>query len=466
MTSSYTSTLLTYKRAFIFFDNADREIRMLDYRHIYYMCTCAIVICWGLVYLWQSDVTQWQCNSYPWVIYVPASFMTHLVNIKAYRLSLYLYADQGRPPKYFSHRYAMLVTCCFTFLTIIILAITMAVDPPVKTRFIVDEHRPSKDYYNCVTGTAGQSLLTLLVIGHVLTSLYCVISVRNGMEAFQDGMIIKEAFILLYAFLLIAFILQQLGLNHHTVYLLRTVILSLSVTLYCFRLLTNRCSKYWIPKFFRECLVAFHTTHIKPRISTMLPRRSIGNVNSETLHQLSDIPLYAREVPNDNSLEEMIRVLNDPVRARVFNTVAKSAVCTESVDFLLAVLAYKKEAEELVSRHSEEASDGLRITARRLYKTYIAAGCDDEVNVPSKMRVAVEKSLQGWQDDTPLIPMNKAKEALLHDAQRRVELYDAAFKEISIMLHQNLWNKFRSLETQQLAARGSTCSVSKISTKL
>jgi len=76
---------------------------MLHHLHICVMCMAAACVCWGLALAWQADKTQEQCNVYPWLVYLPGSFLVHLTNIKAYRLSIFLRSD-GRP-KPFSHGY-------------------------------------------------------------------------------------------------------------------------------------------------------------------------------------------------------------------------------------------------------------------------------------------------------------------------------------------------------------------------
>lgn len=61
------------------------------------------------------------------------------------------------------------------------------------------------------TSWTGNGLLYALVIGHAVFSIGCVISVRNGDGAFRDGMVMKEAFVIFWFCLIIAFIMGQLG---------------------------------------------------------------------------------------------------------------------------------------------------------------------------------------------------------------------------------------------------------------
>jgi hypothetical protein len=68
------------------------------------------------------------------------------------------------------------------------------------------------------------------------------------MEAFQDGVVIKEAFVTFYSFVVITVVLDNLRLGVHTLYILRVVFLCIGATLFCLRLLINRCYQYWLPK--------------------------------------------------------------------------------------------------------------------------------------------------------------------------------------------------------------------------
>jgi len=72
-----------------------------------------------------------------------------------------------------------------TGLTAVILAIITGVDPPQSTRVVLDPYRAKLDYYVCTSGNTTKGLFYLLVIGHVVASIVCIMPVRNGFEAFQ-----------------------------------------------------------------------------------------------------------------------------------------------------------------------------------------------------------------------------------------------------------------------------------------
>jgi len=66
---------------------------MLHHLHILSLCVAAVVVCWGLALAWQADVTQTQCDVHLWVTVLPGSYAVHLVNMKAYRLSIIIRAN-------------------------------------------------------------------------------------------------------------------------------------------------------------------------------------------------------------------------------------------------------------------------------------------------------------------------------------------------------------------------------------
>ena len=180
----------------------------------------------------------------PWLVYVPASFMVHLNNLKAYRLSIFLRAN-GKRPKPFTHWHVMRATLILTAITVVLVGISVAIDPAVRTRMVYDVYRPRLDEYHCVNKGPGLGLFWFLLVMHVLASVACVISVRNGSEAFRDGATIKEAFIILYAFIVITLVLNALGLSSELMQVLRVCILGIGSTLFIVRMLISRCFRHW-----------------------------------------------------------------------------------------------------------------------------------------------------------------------------------------------------------------------------
>jgi hypothetical protein len=121
----------------IFIHRTDVEIRMFHYMHIILFCICAIAFCWGNALLFQGDMLQRQCDAYLWVIILSASFFLSIVNMKAYRLSIFLKSStNGRRPKPFSHGKVLKYTMVMVFLTAILLLGIALGDRPKSTKYV------------------------------------------------------------------------------------------------------------------------------------------------------------------------------------------------------------------------------------------------------------------------------------------------------------------------------------------
>jgi len=303
---------------------------------------------------------------------------------------------------------------------------------------------------------ATPALLTFLVVGHVVLSLYYAISVRNGLEAFKDGMIIKEAFVLLCAFVLVAYILSQLGLTAANQYIYRTAVLSVGVTVFCVRLLIGRCVNHWLPEAVLER--HYHNTYVEPIVAADSVPNYIASGSNQNGSLVAmnfddeDSPMYAKETVTENSLDEMTTVISDSYRGKLFRVVAKKALCLENVDFVEAAVKYKQESEQVLIKCSGEASNRIREVAKQVHRMYVDTNAESEVNLSSKTRGVVQQTLADWGDNVPLLSEERAREVIQEDIKKRSALFDRADKEIKVMLYQNLWNKFRVEETQSLAA--------------
>ena len=80
---------------------------------------------------------------------------------------------------------------------------------------------------------------------------------------------------------------------------------------------------------------------------------ALSGIDEDNLkQQQEDSPVFQRDTPSDNNLNEMMVVLGHPERAKLFESVAKKALCLENVEFLLAVMKYQKEAARLLTHYS------------------------------------------------------------------------------------------------------------------
>jgi hypothetical protein len=121
----------------IYSHRSDVEIRMFHYMHIILFCIFAMAFCWGNALLYQGDMLQKQCDSYLWVIVLSASFFLSIVNMKAYRLSIFLKSSSnGRRPKPFGHGKVLKYTLLMVFLTAILLLGIALGDPPISKKYV------------------------------------------------------------------------------------------------------------------------------------------------------------------------------------------------------------------------------------------------------------------------------------------------------------------------------------------
>ena len=105
--------------------------------------------------------------------------------------------------------------------------------------------------------------------------------------------------------------------------------------------------------------------------------------------------------------------------------------------------------------HSYLFSDRIKEAAEECYKAYMVVGCDEEVNICAATRKKFDDRMKLWMAGTPVITNVSARHALEEDQTRRVEVFETAYKEISIMLYQNIWLKFRAAEIEdQMGAEG------------
>ena len=460
---------------------------MLHHLHILSLCVAAIVVCWGLALSSQADVTQTQCDLHLWVTVLPASYAVHLVNMKAYRLSVIVRANFRRL-KPFSHDKVLAYTCAWTFVTVVVLMISALTDPPTSTCMQKDIYRRSLDRYQCSSGAITPALLWVLVCEHIVASVVCVVSVRNGMEAFRDGMLIKESFVVLYACLLISFILEQLDLSLSTNYVLRSAFLSFGITLFCFRLMINRCIKYWLPEFMHRAITQMYMKHFRTvskreSQSSLFLRSAIVKVTSESSRSLKvrqdeDSPLYADEVPTDGTVADMKAALMDPVRSNLFVNVAISVGWGDVAELVGHMIKYEKFSSEILQHtlilHGnatkiKNTNDGLKnavtaltrslsvvkaeIDAHGKRNSKTSSDADNDMNIPSKTKAKVERCADEWSDDISFASAEWMQDSLKSDYARRMELIEPVLNDLCVLLYQKVWNAFRISETEKIAGQ-------------
>jgi hypothetical protein len=433
----------------------ETDIKLVNAQHVAIMCLVAIGTSWSITTLWQSDIIQKQCDLYLWFSYLPASFLVHLVNMKAYRLSVFIRASASkriRRPKPISHNMVLYITIMQTGITAILLGIAQLTDPGIRTLNVIDENRPKYDLYFCKTKNVNPTILYILVIYHIVTSIVCGFTIRNATEAFKDGTLIKEALILLYMCMTIVFILQRLNLSPNLMYIFRSGFFSVGMTLFITRLFLGRCIRHWIPKSVRDSIYDFYVSHILPHQTNTNAVHAdaliLEDDADEKLEDDADANAFVLDVPIDESLDEMHQVIRDPNRFPLFYDVAKQCICTENVDFLMACYNYEEELSKIIVESSSVLNRPMQTKAQAIFDDFCVVGCDQEVNISSGCRHATEKSINESFTE-PVLTVESSTLALKTDTKKRKEIFSKAAKEIAIMTYQNLWNKFRAQETMQ-----------------
>eukprot|EP01041_Mallomonas_annulata_P003213 gene3213-6345_t len=475
------------------------EIRVFHYLHIVSLCVAGIICCLCLALVWQKDNTQSQCDAYLWVIGLPASYMIHLVNMKAHRLAVFMESTRnGRRRQVFPHMKVLRHTLYWWMFTVTILVIVTIVDPPVRTRIVFDPYRPKFDEHHCISGTISNALIMFIISVHVIVSLCCVISVRNGVADFSDGTTMKESFLILYIFLAISSILSNLNLHTSQLYVLRCTLLNLGITGFVCRLLFSRCIVYWFPDFLSNYLEKIYgkfieTVHFvvdylhkgqgilkKSRskkyfsfsnLDKPFPRHSEAGgeveiekdnevevdrkISSEDRVDSTDGPIYITEAPDEDCLSEMFTALRDPDRLAIFKEVAKKQMTEDNVEFLLIVMTYNDYCERRLVSQCDAVDGSLCALAEQIYNTHVRDNY--EVSLSTQSRMYLETSINEWKTEQTtrtspidLIPVENVKNIFRNDEERRIMIFDDVFREIILITYRNLWSKFRSAETLKM----------------
>ena len=441
--------------AFIF--REDVKFKMMNHWHILFLCLAAVVICWAAAFAWQGDVVQAQCDAYLWVIFVPASFMLSLICFKAYRLSLIMLAAKKRNKmRPFTQAKVLQLSFIPVIFTIILLLIIALADPPSPHKVVVDKLRPKLDYHVCESSELATSLLSIVAAMHILFSMFCVSAVREGGDSFEDGLLMKEAFIIFYGLLAVLLVLSSLDLENDDLYVLRSVILCLAATGFCVRLLLNRCLEHWLPEKLHGRLTAFIKRFSKTKVSSeSLANRNSAN-NQSVIEDMND---FQAEVAAARSTDitAMIEALKDPTRRINFCEAADKAFVGENTRFLCAVIDFKEEAMSQASTATVPSCEWAKKKAAEINTEYCAQNAPNEVNISSSVRNRLKGKLDKWADG-PLMSTAQFELALGVEggasSHMHTDVFHGAVKEIGLMLYQNIWTKFKNDETALLACEG------------
>jgi Regulator of G protein signaling domain len=219
-------------------------------------------------------------------------------------------------------------------------------------------------------------------------------------------------------------------------------------------------SHHWLPQWMLVALMAARSL-LKRVTAVFLPDSSLIHASSSAhiylsaenvLSEESNNDIALTEKPSDDSLGELMRVFSDPTRLKVLRAMADEFHLGENVEFISTVLDYQNNAASQLVGTSSQVSVSLKAQAKQIFDEYIKAHSVNEVNVSSSTRTYVGSLLHGWNTHPPFLTEELAKMALENDVFKRSTLFERPLKEISTVLYQNIWNRFRTREATTAAA--------------
>ena len=478
----------------------ESDIRMLRYSHMVAICFSSMVAIWAIVFLWQDDMNNFQCNTYLWGAYLPTSFVIQMVNLKAYRLSIFLNTKDTTRLQKLTHSRMIVLSLYWTSLTIFYLLFFSFADPPTLVKIVKDPYRPMYDKYYCVVGNTTSILTYLLVAKHIIFSIGCVINIRNGTGEFRDGLVMKESFIILWSCIIITYIMHFLGIGSKQTYILRVGFMSMGLTMFCSRLLISRCYRHWFPEYidvifkniinnitiiFSYSYNKFGRRDTKTIVDVDIPESSVNfsyiiehsdmiknnglqimenssriidsgmqiiehtgkkirNLTKRSFRFSIDNPLYAAIEPNKMLLNEMHDVINNVNEVQNFRSIAVKSLLVENLDFIIAINTYHKKSKDYFIEFSKQINNNMKKDAYECYKKFIEINSESEVNISSSTRSNILKQFDNWLDNREFCSVEIIQSILNNEEQHHINIFEKAYNEISIMMYQNIWNKYLS----------------------
>jgi hypothetical protein len=215
--------------------------------------------------------------------------------------------------------------------------------------------------------------------------------------------------------------------------------------MFCFRILVSRCYRHVVPTIVELIIIKIFN-----KIGKIIP--ALDNTYKTTGSSIildieSESPVYSNTnmVPS-NSLDAMYDALYDPIRSKQFIMFAEQALYFKHVYFLLRVTEFIDNSDGYLVESSKQANDNIKLNALECYNLYIRSGGDRHINIQPDTRNNIINHLGKWNNQVPIITTQAAQTAL--DSEH-LDLFKAAFDEVSVILYQNVWHKFRQYEIEQ-----------------
>lgn len=433
----------------IIIHRAESDIRMLNCSHMVAICMASIISIWSIVFIWQADMNIYQCQSYLWCVHLPISFVIQMMNMKAYRLSVYLYQENKYRFKKLNHNRMLLLSFMWISITLLFILLATILDQPLLVTVISDPYRPIYDIHYCTIGKLTDIFLYILVIGHAIFTIICVINIRNGANEFRDGVIMKEAFIILWTFITVAYIMQSLSLSISLLYLVRVSFVSIGLTMFCFRILISRCYRHVVPTILELIIIKLCN-----KIGKIIPALDNTYYLTESSALIeyaseSESPIYSDKIIDKNSLQDMYDALYDPIRSKQFLMFTEASLFLKYADFLLRVTKFMNTCDELLVESSKNANDMIKLNAYACYHLYIRLGGDRQLKIEPGTHNKIMEQINQWENQLPILTIESAQKILIDEQNDNIFLFQKAYDEVSIILYQNVWDRFRQYEIEK-----------------
>ena len=91
---------------------------------------------------------------------------------------------------------------------------------------------------------------------------------------------------------------------------------------------------------------------------------------------------------------------------------------------------------------SKQINNNMKKDAYECYKKFIETNSEFEVNISSSVRTRIMNQLETWIDNHEFFPIETIQSILNDDRYHHINIFEKAYNEISIMLYQNIWNKY------------------------
>ena len=194
------------------------------------------------------------------------------------------------------------------------------------------------------------------------------------------------------------------------------------------------------------------TSEFIQRISVEWPNiidntnKKIRNITKRSFRFSMDSPLYAKIEPNKILLNEMYKVIHNEDDLKKFRNIAEKSLLVENLDFILAIDNYRNNSKKYLVEFSKQINKNMKQDAYDCFKKFIEINSELEVNISSSVRSRIVDQLKNWKDNNEFCSLETIQSILDEEEHHYIHIFEKAYNEISVMLYQNIWNKYLTEE--------------------